>query len=228
MWGCQRYAEKWAEDNETLLTVNCRLHTKRQGSSWNCPSPRQAELIWMQTSAYNIQIFNIYSELGKALDWRTLPLQIRFIPVFSPPSSKVQCRCVRFLFTVVSLTSKNEQCQTQKNTQTYGNLWKDEIVPNISELETILRYFYIYDRAIISQVCIFSDRQSRQWLAESQMSKFLSETAPVTNTSRHRNIVFLLLFHIRVPIWSSGRKGFRRYMFHLNVRCFLCLWFESL
>lgn len=46
---------------------------KRQGSNWNCPSARQAELIWMQTSASDIQIFDIYAQ-GLAEHW-SLPLR---------------------------------------------------------------------------------------------------------------------------------------------------------
>ncbi len=108
---------KWAEDNETLLTVNCRLHTKRQGSSWTCPSPRQAELIWMQTSAYNIQIFNIYSELGRALD----SLQKRFMAVFMSSECRY-CMCVFICVISVYCTLltkiKKQQCLTP------DSMWK--------------------------------------------------------------------------------------------------------
>lgn len=45
-----------------------RSHAKRLGSHWNCPSVRQAELIWMLNNGLDIQKFHIYAK-GFSAPW---------------------------------------------------------------------------------------------------------------------------------------------------------------
>lgn len=45
-----------------------RSHAKRPGSHWNCPSVRQAELIWMLNNGLDIQKFHIYAK-GFSAPW---------------------------------------------------------------------------------------------------------------------------------------------------------------